>query len=82
MSIIRAFDILFLVCNGYLVIMVGQPWQATLSTIMNTRYSYDLRDLAIFLWDGKGDSQRLLGVHMGAKGSSSSSIKKKKNNTK
>ena len=32
----RDFDILFLVCNGCLVIRVGQFWQATLRNIMNT----------------------------------------------
>ena len=36
MSITRDFDILFLVCNSYLVIRVSQFWQATLRTVMNT----------------------------------------------
>ena len=64
MSITRDFDILFLVCNGYLVIRIGQLWQATLRTVMNTSiymiletlsFSFGmangiLKDYRVFIW--------------------------------
>ena len=48
---------------------------------MNT-IVYDLRDLIRFIWDGSKNYKRLQGVHIRAKGSLGSFIKKKKNNTK
>ena len=64
MSITRYFDIPFLVCNGYLVIRVGQLWQATLTTVMNTNihmiletfpFSFRmakgiLKEYSVFIW--------------------------------
>ena len=67
MSITEDFDILFLVCNGYLVIRIGQLWQATLRAVMNTRihmilealsFSFEmakgiLKDYRMFIWKSK-----------------------------
>ena len=67
MSITRDLDILFLVCNGYLVIRIGQLWQATLRTVMNTSiymiletlsFSFGmakeiLKDYRVFIWKSK-----------------------------
>ena len=67
MSITRDFDILFLVCNGYLGIRVGQLWQATLWNVMNTSihmiletlpFSFRmargiLKDYKVFIWKSK-----------------------------
>ena len=74
MSITRDLDILFLVCNGYLVIRVGQLWQATLSTVMNTSihmiletlpFSFEitkriLKDYRVFIYKSKGFQVLLL----------------------
>ena len=67
MSITRDLDILFLVCNGYLVIRIGQLWQATLRTVMNTSiymiletlsFSFGMakgipKDYGVFIWNSK-----------------------------
>ena len=58
MSITKDFDTIFLVCNGYLVIRVGQLWQATLRTGMKTSIHMIL-DLDIFLQDDKRDYKKL-----------------------
>ena len=64
MFITRDFDILFLVCNGYLVIRVGQLSQATLRIVMNISihmiletlpFSFRmakgiLKDYSVFIW--------------------------------
>ena len=67
MFITRDFDILFLVCNGYLVIRVGQLWHTTLRIVMNTSihmiletlsFSFGmakeiLKDNRVFIWKSK-----------------------------
>ena len=67
MSITRDFDILFILYNVYLVIRVGQLWQATLRTVMNTNihiiletlpFSFrvakgTLKDHRVFIWKSK-----------------------------
>ena len=64
MFITRDFDILFLVCNGYLLIRVGQLSQATLRIVMNISihmiletlpFSFRmakgiLKDYSVFIW--------------------------------
>ena len=64
MSITRDFDILFLAYNGYLVIRVGELWQATIRIVMNTSihmiletlpFSFEmakgiLKDYRAFIW--------------------------------
>ena len=67
MFITRDFDILFLVCNGYLVIRVGQLCQATLRIVMSISihmiletlpFSFRmvkgiLKDYSVFIWKSK-----------------------------
>ena len=67
MSITKDFDIIFLVCNDYLVIRIGQLWQATLKDVMNTSihmilealsFSFEmakgiLKDYRVFIWKSK-----------------------------
>ena len=81
MSITKYFDILFQVCKGYLVIRASQFWQAALRIVMNTSIYVILETLLVSFWMVKG-IEELKGVHMEVKGSSSSSVKKKKNNAK
>ena len=64
MFITRDFDVMFLVCNGYLVIRVGQLCQATLRIVMSISihmiletlpFSFRmvkgiLKDYSVFIW--------------------------------
>ena len=54
MFITKDFDILLLVCNGYLVIRVGQLLQATLRTVMNTSIHMILETLPFSFGMAKG----------------------------
>ena len=54
MFITRDFDIFFLVCNGYLVIRVVQPWHVTLKIVMNTNIHMILGTLPFSFGMAKG----------------------------
>ena len=82
MSITKDFDIIFLVCNDYLVIRIGQLWQATLKTVMNTSIHMILETFPFSFRMVKGILKDYKVFIRKVKGSSGSSLKKKKNNTK
>ena len=54
MSITIDFDILFLVWNGYLVISIGQFWQAALRIVMNINIDMILETFPFFFGMDKG----------------------------